>query len=55
MPERVYQPLCAVCAHAGWQNAYIFQFYLFTDIVCKVSALKSIIYQPSLIILIVFF
>jgi len=28
---------------------------LFTDIVCKVSALKSIIYQLSLIILIVFF
>jgi len=28
---------------------------LFTDIVCKVSALKLIIYQPSPIILIVFF
>jgi len=33
----------------------MFQFYLFTDIVCKVSALKSIIYQPSLIILIVLY
>ena len=55
MPECVYQLRCAICAHAHRWNTYIFQFCLFADIVCKVSALKSIIYQSSLIILIVFF
>ena len=50
MPDRVAQYV-----HMLTCRMHIFQFCLFTDIVCKVSALKSIIYQSSLITLIVFF
>jgi len=39
MPKRVYQPHCAICALAHRWDARIFAFYLFIDIVCKVSVL----------------
>ena len=39
MPKRVFQPRCAICAHAHRWDARIFSFDLFTDIVCKVSVL----------------
>ena len=42
---------CAICAHAHRWDARIFWFYLFADIVNKVSALINC--QPSLIIWIV--
>jgi len=39
MPERVFQQRCAIRAHAHRWDARIFLFYLFSDIVYKVSVL----------------